>query len=120
MQQECQPADAAVNTSFSEHSYSTTESPRKLKGRLDETTGRLDDTKRALKVHKQKGFRRRKKVDHLQTVIESLQDVGQLFRGAAGNIQRGAERADAANVESQVFTPNNMMPCSRSGNRTRD
>ena len=37
VQQECQPADAAVNTSFSEHSYSTTESPRKLKRRLDET-----------------------------------------------------------------------------------
>ena len=46
VQQECQPADAAVNTSFSEHSYSTTESPRKLKRRLDETTDRLDDTKR--------------------------------------------------------------------------
>ena len=74
MQQECQPADAAVNTSFSEHSYSTTESPRKLKRRLDETTDRLDDTKRALKVQKQKGVRLRKKVDHLQTVIESLQD----------------------------------------------
>ena len=103
MQQECQPADAAVNTSFSEHSYSTTESPRKLKWRLDETTDRLDDTKRALKVQKQKGVRLRKKVDHLQTVIESLQDVGQLFRDGAGNIQRGAERADAANVESQVF-----------------
>ena len=118
MQQEYQPADAAVNTSISEHSYITTESPRKLKWRLDETTDRLDDTKRALKVQKQKGVRLRKKVDHLQTVIESLQDVGQLFRGAAGIIQRGAERADAANVESQVFTPNNMMPCSRSGNRT--
>ena len=74
MQQKCQPADAAVNTSFSEHSYSTTESPRKLKRRLDETTDRLDDTKRALKVQKQKGVRLRKKVDHLQTVIESLQD----------------------------------------------
>ena len=72
MQQEWQPADAAVNTSFSEHSYSTTESPRKLKRRLDETTDRLDDTK--LKVQKQKGVRLRKKVDHLQTVIESLQD----------------------------------------------
>ena len=38
------------------------------------TTDRLDDTKRALKVQKQKGVRLRKKVDHLQTVIESLQD----------------------------------------------
>ena len=38
------------------------------------TTDRLDDTKRALKVQKQKGVCLRKKVDHLQTVIESLQD----------------------------------------------
>ena len=75
VEQECPPVEAAANTiSFGDHCYSTTESPRKLKRRLDDTTDRLDDTKRALKVQKQKGVRLRKKVDHLQTVIESLQD----------------------------------------------
>ena len=57
-----------------DRSYSTNESPRKLKRKPDETTAMLVETKRALKVQKQKGMRLRQKVDHLQTAIESLQE----------------------------------------------
>ena len=69
VQQQCPPADAAANNiSFGDHCYNTTESPRKLKRRLDETTDRLDDTKRAQTERRTA----KKKVNNLQTVTRTV------------------------------------------------
>ena len=69
VQLQCPPADAAANNIlFGDHCYNTTESPRKLKRRLDETTDRLDDTKRA----KTERRTAKKKVNHLQTVTRTV------------------------------------------------
>ena len=78
---------AAGTSSSSDHSYSVKESPRKLKRKLDETTDLLIDTKRKLKVQRQKVVRQRKKVEHLQTVIDSLQDENMISTNCAEVLQ---------------------------------